>query len=66
MALHYATHIRELCSNTLAVKDDNGLEKASAEHRTHLREHSLATDNQLYSYPVLKRDPEVVLGKRSA
>ena len=60
--MNYATQIRELCSNALAAKDDNELEKALSELRTALREHSLATENQLYSYPVLKRDPEVVLG----
>ena len=64
--MNYATQIRELCSNALAAQDHNGIEKALAELQTALREHSLATENQLYSYPVLKRDPEVVLGKRSA
>jgi len=58
--MDYEKRIRELCSKVLTAKEGK-LEDAVTELRVAIREHSLAAENRLYSYPVLKRDPELIL-----
>jgi hypothetical protein len=55
----YEKCIRELCSKVLTANNEQ-FEDAMAELRVAIREHSLATENRFYSYPVLKRDPELI------
>lgn len=57
--MDYEKRIRELCSKVLTAKESE-FEGAMTALRISIREHALATENQLYSYPVLKRDPVLI------
>ena len=53
-------HIKTLCARALTASEDE-LEAILVELRIAVREHALKVENELYSYPVLRRDPQTVL-----
>jgi len=54
------TKIKMLCARALTAGEDE-LEAILVELRIAVREHALRVENELYSYPVLRRDPQTVL-----
>ena len=56
---YYEKRVKELCANALAATNEDELESVMAELRVALREHALNAENILYSYPVLRLDPDL-------
>jgi len=58
--MHWENRIKELCARALSAKENEELEEVLTELRIALREHALQAENRFYSYPVLRRDPELI------
>jgi len=56
---YYEQRIKELCGKALAATNDADLEAIMTELRIALREHALRIENTVYSYPVLRLDPDL-------
>ena len=57
---YHEKRIKELCARALATKNKQELERVMTELRVALREHTLNAENNLYSYPILRRDPGLI------
>jgi len=57
---YYENRVKELCAKALSAQGDE-LQAVLTELRAALREHAISLENAAYSYPILRRDPEVIL-----